>query len=804
MFQTEAALGVLRASSLGEYDDNFEPLGEDRLTEVYKHQACEMYYGVIWNTDERVVNRSRPVDLTAREELWLAKLGAWSEALAVYQEKLKRDPTDTEAMVGCMQCLIANGEWQEVIDLADDQWIEKGEVSKFEPNDDSDSRLQRKAVRMCAQAAWRLGQWGDLELFASQLVGKGDEMAASPTSPTSPDGSLRIIDFEGAFYSAVLHVHRKEWANAANAIDAARRAMDGRLTALMAESYGRAYPSMVTAQCLAEMEEIVEFRKTEERAAASSLRHSVNRPNDVAARKSLLSVWRKRLAGCRVDAEVHASILAVRSLVLGPTDEVEATLKLSELSRQSQRDKFAERVLLAPLESLQADLNGPCFGFNLSEQLRIRIDFSAIATSSIPVIIDRVVAGDLAAILPRYGQNHDQWSKSLVNEAGGLEKLTIQYQLYFSFVRHLWYTDDRRDEAMLRLSNLCDVVDMVYHCENISDTSLRVGCWLELGEWKLRLAESPETSHISEPLQADVLTAFKRATLLDDCGYRAFHAWALLNFRIAIQISEDVDDLDRASNDTLKSVQNHVVAAVKGFVNAICQGTKKWCASVQQDLLNLLTCLFRFGNVQDIAPVINDSIGAIAIEAWLGVLPQLLARIHMKDPSIRAVLHPLLTRLGEKHPQALMYPLSVLMKSPVAERKHSAESLMNSLKNHSSELVGEALMVSSELIRVAILWLETWHEGLEDASRLWFGEGNVAAMLDLLRPLHEIIENGPETSRETEFLNSFGADLEKAHLHIKDYIMHIRESGSTIPTGNQPSVPQNEEAETAMNKAWGA
>ena len=29
----------------------------------------------------------------------------------------------------------------------------------------------------------------------------------------------------------------------------------------------------------------------------------------------------------------------------------------------------------------------------------------------------------------------------------------------------------------------------------------------------------------------------------------------------------------------------------------------------------------------------------------------------------------------------------------------------------------QALMVSDELIRVAILWHEQWHEGLEEASR---------------------------------------------------------------------------------------
>jgi len=158
-----------------------------------------------------------------------------------------------------------------------------------------------------------------------------------------------------------------------------------------------------------------------------------------------------------------------------------------------------------------------------------------------------------------------------------------------------------------------------------------------------------------------------------------------------------------------------------------------------------------------------------------------------------------------------MYPLSVLLKSPVSERKGAAESLMNSLRSHSSALVEEALMVSSELIRVAILWLETWHEGLEEASRLYFGEGNVSGMLDLLLPLHEKLERGAETRRESEFIESFGEDLSLAHLHMKDYVRLVTEGGASIPTGSSPSTTldasgrlgrQNEEAETAMNKAW--
>jgi len=88
---------------------------------------------------------------------------------------------------------------------------------------------------------------------------------------------------------------------------------------------------------------------------------------------------------------------------------------------------------------------------------------------------------------------------------------------------------------------------------------------------------------------------------------------------------------------------------------------------------------------------------------------------------------------------------------------------MNSLKCHSSALVEEALMVSSELIRVAILWVKTWHEGLEDASRLYFGDGNVL-------PLHEKIEREPETAREQDFIETFGRDLAKARAYVEEYI----------------------------------
>jgi phosphatidylinositol kinase/protein kinase (PI-3 family) len=59
-----------------------------------------------------------------------------------------------------------------------------------------------------------------------------------------------------------------------------------------------------------------------------------------------------------------------------------------------------------------------------------------------------------------------------------------------------------------------------------------------------------------------------------------------------------------------------------------------------------------------------------------------------------------------------------------------------------SPLMGlvQALLVSQELIRVAILWHEMWHEGLEEASRLCFTEKNPNGMIAVLEPLHDLLE----------------------------------------------------------------
>jgi phosphatidylinositol kinase/protein kinase (PI-3 family) len=45
-----------------------------------------------------------------------------------------------------------------------------------------------------------------------------------------------------------------------------------------------------------------------------------------------------------------------------------------------------------------------------------------------------------------------------------------------------------------------------------------------------------------------------------------------------------------------------------------------------------------------------------------------------------------------------------------------------------------------------------WHEALEEASRMYFGEHNIEGMLAVLEPLHAMLERGAETIKENAFI----------------------------------------------------
>ncbi|KAI9320096.1 armadillo-type protein [Dichotomocladium elegans] len=602
-----------------------------------------------------------------RKVSWLEKLHRYQDALEAYEEQQRQNPNSMEITMGRMRCLHALGEWDQLAILAQEKWIHAPQE-------------HRKSIApLAAAAAWGLGQWEQMEEYIALL------------KTESPDRT---------FFRAILAIHRNHYSEAAKFISQTRDLLDTELTALLGESYNRAYAIVVRVQMLAELEEMIVYKQS---------------ANDSDKQNAIRRTWMRRLEGCERNVEVWQRIMRVRAMVVSPQEDMEMWIKFANLCRKSGRFSLSDSTLRSLMQG-GGDGNPH------------------------PKVV--------------YAQLKHKWH-SASQVASQDEAIAIRSQA-LSILRD--FTAQKTQELGLNPSDLTRSLPLGSN-ESSMDTIeymyLLARCYLRQGEWQRALSYE-----LTEDSIQDILRSFFLATRFDPNWYRAWHAWALANFEI-------IDYNEKLHPDQLPPhiFNSHVVPAVQGFFRSIALSKE----SSLQDTLRLLTLWFKYGHQADVSTAIREGFSTISIDVWLQVIPQLIARIHANNPTVRGLILDLLTEIGREHPQALVYSLTVASKSQSAPRQRATFSIMDKMRLHSANLVEQALMVSQELIRVAILWHEMWHEGLEEASRLYFGDGNVEAMFATLEPLHQMLDRGPQTMREESFVQAFGRDLQEAQEWCRRY-----------------------------------
>ena len=174
---------MLRASSVGETLVN-EAFGDDRYAQFARHHSYDMFYSVIWSTEKKEQPGDRTIDRAANEELWLAKLGSWTEALLAYESTLQRNPNDFEAMLGCMRCLGATGEWKKVLELAEDKWCDVPVTTDGDKT--AGDRIDSVAVPCDVAGIAKSSFW-------LSSVKRANKRTTSPTAHTSTIKTIPVV-----------------------------------------------------------------------------------------------------------------------------------------------------------------------------------------------------------------------------------------------------------------------------------------------------------------------------------------------------------------------------------------------------------------------------------------------------------------------------------------------------------------------------------------------------------------------------------------------------------------------------------
>ena len=646
-----------------EFEEEKSPSVVEALISINNQlQQTDAAVGILRNAQ-----KYRDFDL---KETWFEKLGRWDEALDAYDVRAIEEPNSFEVIMGKMRCLHALGEWDSLSELAEQKWKTATVEHK------------RMIAPLAAAAAWGIHSWDLMDNYI---------------------GGMKTNSPDRAFFGAIAALNQDLFPDAVDFIEKAREGLDTELSALLGESYTRAYGVVVRVQMLAELEEIIVYKK------------AVNDPEKQALMRE---TWRTRLEGCEGNVETWQRMLKVRQLVLSPKDNRDVWIKYANLCRKSGRIGLAKKAL------------------NLLRVNPEYTDHLAVDPSDLP---------EVSYALHKYNWASGNKLKAITELRDFTSSLTDQCNA-------LGLAINAAEATPIQPMNIFHEgkpAELKAKREEMARMKVLLSkCFLRLGQWQTSLRNGDWSSDGVH----EILLSYNSATQYNPEGYKAWHAWALANFEVINAITPQAD---RESAVFPKATTaDHVVPAIHGFFRSIALSKAQ---SNLQDTLRLLTLWFRHGSHPDVGHALSEGFPMVSMNTWLEVIPQLIARINQPNQRVRTAVQKLLCDVGRIHPQALVYPLTVAMKSEVKGRADSAKSVMEKLRSHSTVLVDQAQLVSKELIRVAVLWHELWHEGLEEASRLYerwkllqnstdiehryFGDHDTEAMFQVLAPLHRLLED---------------------------------------------------------------
>lgn len=584
---------------------------------------------------------------------------------------------------------------------------------------------KQRMARMAVNATWNLNKWDEMKTYTQHIPNESSDYA---------------------FFQAVIKIHDNRYGEAQLLIDQARQLIDTDLTTMVNESHDRAYPAMLQVQLMSELEEVIQYRLVPER------------------REMIKQKWWNRMQGCQGLVEDWKKILQVHSLVLSNREDMRSWLKFAQLCDRNHRPDLSFNTIIKLMGVPSKQL--------FKRRTPLPMHYPEVTLK----FIDHL-------------WHASQYKRSFIELnrfVNALETPTFQGATFSYYSSGNNPSTPINEFDLNSMSNDSFSSSTNQQLFNISNKQTPAAINKLLSRAYLKMAECCESLvGFSEQSIPTILERYQKATERDSHWYKAWHCWAFTNFRALKYCKEKQKDLMKnletpmqTENDS-KNVLNpklFCIQAVSGFFRSITLSQE----SSLQDTLRILTIWFEDGRNDDVRAALEEGIKSVSIETWLQVIPQLIARIDIPHGPVANLISQLLTDIGKYHPQALIYPLTVASKSSAIPRKTAANNILRLMKIHSPNLVNQAVLVSAELIRIAILWHELWHEGLEEASRLYFGDKNVNGMFETLEPLHQMIERTPLTHTEDTFYQNYGPDLRKAYEHCIHYKSNPKENVKSL------------------------
>ncbi|CCW64462.1 unnamed protein product [Phytomonas sp. EM1] len=274
------------------------------------------------------------------------------------------------------------------------------------------------------------------------------------------------------------------------------------------------------------------------------------------------------------------------------------------------------------------------------------------------------------------------------------------------YISHLWSQGHRQAAVSYMERYLADHGKEL----EVRDPDCYGGAHLKLGTWKQDL--HADCFWMKEYCEAE-LAHFHEAIRAMPHSYEAWHSWGLMNYRIQ----------QREHRFTLGELHRFVEAAHQGFVAAICR-----CKSPSEALpgiMRLLQLWVIHSGVAFLKEMVADSISRIPVDHWVQSIPQLIGYLGNECHDVREMISMILKSLCGKHPQAVVFPLLVVLipddmcinTDPQLLLKRE---LVQSIIQHCPiRIRNEAETVAKLLVEVSAIPIEKIRENLSRIAAAW-------------------------------------------------------------------------------------
>ena len=515
-----------------------------------------------------------------------------------------------------------------------------------------------------------------------------------------------------SFFQAIMSLRRNKFDQSMAYINRSREVLDSKVSGLLLESYSRAYGDVVKLQQLLEMEEMIEFKKEES--------------------KLLLEVEE------------------IKKYSLQSPEKFKSKIEIMYSNNQISQINSIKTLKQQLIEKWNDRLNGCQPSIDVSQQI--------LAVRSI--------------LLSKY-ENLDSWLRfcKLCMKQDQIQICQRTLESIKKDVLNVIADEDKHPPKLILMSMECDyargllkinefIEKICGYIDKLPEAfDIKSRCYMKIGNYLKRDQEKMTNASI-----AKIISYYEKSTEFDKDNYKAWHFLGLMNFE-AVEYYQNLNDKPEKTG-----LLPYILPSLNSFVKAVSLGATNIPTSKSfQDTLRLLTLWFNYGDLPSVAKIIANSFQKINMASWIEVVPQLIARFDIPNLAIQRLIHTLLKYIGSNHPQALIYSLTVALKEKMSARRAAAERILEDMKLKYQDLIDQALLVSDELCRTAILLKEQWNDAIREGTR-FYQSRDYETMLRILMPYHEAMRKPPETLSEIAFHQAFKQELAEAEAWLTRFV----------------------------------